>query len=83
MPAQEISQPNPPPDPSSLSDDLLQLSVQLKTEGYLPPEELNAVQAFRRAADYIAAGMSLQLPSFLANPAISYDIFEGQCPRRA
>ncbi|KAJ2918436.1 hypothetical protein MD484_g1925, partial [Candolleomyces efflorescens] len=57
MPAQIISQPNPPPDPSSLSDELLQLSVKLETEGYLSPEELNAVQAFRRAADYIAAAM--------------------------
>ena len=63
MPAQIISQPNPPPDPSSLSDELLQLSVKLETEGYLSPEELNAVQAFRRAADYIAAGMSLPMPS--------------------
>ena len=41
----------------------MQLSVKLDTEGYLSPEELNAVQAFRRAADYIAAGMSLSTPS--------------------
>lgn len=66
MPAQIISQPNPPPDPSSLSDELLQLSVKLETENYLSPEELNAVQTFRRAADYIAAGMSLLTPSTLA-----------------
>ena len=56
MPGQHISQPNPPPEPSQLPEDILQLAVQLKTEGYLSEDELKAVQSFRRAADYITAG---------------------------
>ncbi|KAF5367098.1 hypothetical protein D9758_003951 [Tetrapyrgos nigripes] len=48
---------NPPPDPSQLDDALLQWSVKLDTKNFLSPEELKSVQLFRRAADYIAAGM--------------------------
>lgn len=56
MPAQFISQPNPPPDPSLLPDTVLDYAVKLDTSNFLSPDELNAVQHFRRAADYIAAG---------------------------
>jgi xylulose-5-phosphate/fructose-6-phosphate phosphoketolase len=56
MPGQEIAQPNPPADPSQLSDAILEYSVQLKTKDYLVKDELKSVQFFRRAADYIAAG---------------------------
>ena len=56
MPGQQISQPNPPPEPSQLPENVLQLAVQLKTEGCLSEDELKAVQSFRRAADYITAG---------------------------
>lgn len=59
MPGQEITQPNPPPDPSHLPDSLLELRVKLNIEDALSREELKAVQTFRRAADYIAAGRSL------------------------
>ena len=58
MPAQELDGPNPPPDTSLLPDELLNLSVKLDLNGVLPPEELKAVQNFRRAANYIAAGQS-------------------------
>ena len=50
MPAQELDGPNPPPDASLLPDELLNLSVKLDLNGVLPPEELKAVQNFRRAA---------------------------------
>ena len=56
MPGQLLLQPNPPPDPSQLSDSLLQYGMKLDIKGSLSPEELSAVKQFRRAADYIAAG---------------------------
>jgi len=58
MPGQEISQPNPPPLDSQLSDRILQDAVKLNTKDYLNGEDLNAIKTFRRAADYIAAGES-------------------------
>jgi xylulose-5-phosphate/fructose-6-phosphate phosphoketolase len=57
MPGQEISSPNPPPDSSLLSEDILKLKIELDIQNALTSEELKAVKAFRRAADYIAAGM--------------------------
>lgn len=57
MPGQEIARPNPPPDPSLLPDSILQYGVQLKNPNVLSNDELEAMQSFRRAADYIAAGM--------------------------
>lgn len=57
MPAQILYQPNPPPDPSLLPDSLNSLNVKLD-HNVLSPEDLNDVKAFRRAADFIAAGMS-------------------------
>lgn len=57
MPAQLISQPNPPPDASLLPEAILDQSVQLNTTDYLSPEELDGIQKFRRAADYITAGL--------------------------
>ena len=48
---------NPPADPSSLSDDILKLSVSVDTKDYLPVGDLQSIQLFRRAANYIAAGM--------------------------
>ncbi|KAI0067178.1 D-xylulose 5-phosphate/D-fructose 6-phosphate phosphoketolase [Artomyces pyxidatus] len=57
MPGQELATPNPPPDPSQLPDSILTYKVQLDTKNFLDQKELHAVQAFRRAADYIAAAM--------------------------
>lgn len=62
MGGQEIYQPNPPPDPSQLSDDILAYSVKLNTQGVLSPEELSAIQQFRKASDFISAGTRHILP---------------------
>lgn len=57
MPAQELAQSNPPPDPSLLPDSILDLKTTFSIKNVLSPEELSAIQQYRRAADYIAAGM--------------------------
>ena len=57
MPAQILSRPNPPPEKSLLPQDLGQLAVKLDLN-VLSQQELDDVKAFRRAADYIAAGES-------------------------
>lgn len=67
MPGQELSQPNPPPDPSTLSNDILAQAVKLDFANFLSNDDLQSIQAFRRAANYIAAGMSL-LPKLLFPP---------------
>jgi xylulose-5-phosphate/fructose-6-phosphate phosphoketolase len=56
MPAQELLQPNPPPDPSNIPDTMLQHSVVLHTKDYLPKDQLASIKAFTSAANYIAAG---------------------------
>jgi xylulose-5-phosphate/fructose-6-phosphate phosphoketolase len=61
MPGQELLQPNPPPDPSTIPDSMLQYSVVLGTQDYLPKDELTSVKAFTRAANYIAAGQSQRI----------------------
>ena len=58
MPAQELFQPNPPPDPSQLPESLNVLNVKLDLN-VLSQQELNDIKSFRRAADYIAAGTLL------------------------
>ena len=57
MGGQQIFQANPPPDPSQLPDAILGWRVQLDIHNALSEEELHAVQEFRKAADYIAAGV--------------------------
>lgn len=64
MPGQELFQANPSPDPSLLDDAILQWSVKLQTKDFLPSNELEAIQKFRRAADYIAAGTSSPRSSY-------------------
>lgn len=61
MPGQIISQPNPLPGPSHLPESIRDDAVtdQLKTSKSLTMPELHAIQKFRRAAHYIAAGMSV------------------------
>lgn len=63
MPAKYIERPNPPADPSLIPDFVTGLAVQLETKDYLSKDELHAVQLFRRAANYIAAGMQSHLAS--------------------
>jgi len=51
--------PNPPPEKSQLPDDLLKLAIDLddKKKSILSQDELAACEAYRRAANYIAAAM--------------------------
>ncbi|PPQ63927.1 hypothetical protein CVT24_010325 [Panaeolus cyanescens] len=87
MPAQQISQPNPPADPSLLPDQVLDLAVQLKTADYLAENELRAVQDFRKAADYIAAAMIFLNDNVLLERDLTHDDIKprllghwGTCP---
>ncbi|KAI6157830.1 XFP N-terminal domain-containing protein [Pisolithus tinctorius] len=58
MPGQRLSQSDPPPDPSHLPDSILENSVQLDVSSFaISNAELDAIQRFRRAANYIAAAM--------------------------
>ena len=56
MPEQLIDKPNPPPEVSLIPESALDLAVKLHTKDYLDKDDLEAVQFFRRAANYIAAG---------------------------
>ena len=56
MGGQQLYTANPPPDPSQLPDNILAWKKDL-TLNVLSPEELQAIQEFRKAADYIAAGV--------------------------
>ena len=56
MPGEVIDRPNPQPLPSNIPDDVLSLAVKLeKTK--LDEADYAGLQQFRRAANFIAAGM--------------------------
>lgn len=55
MPGEVIDRPNPKPEPSHIPDLVEQLQVQLQTTK-LEESDYNALQKYRRAAAYIAAG---------------------------
>ena len=57
MPGEVIDRPNPQPLPSHLPDDLERLSIDLHHDPLDQPA-CNALFKFRKAASYIAAGMS-------------------------
>ena len=59
MPPEFHEVPNPPPEKSQLPDSLLNLSINLddKKKSILGDNELAALKAYRRAANYIAAAM--------------------------
>ncbi|KAF9474319.1 phosphoketolase [Pholiota conissans] len=87
MPAQIISQPNPPPDPSLLPESILDYAVVLDTKDYLSPAELESINLFRRAADYIAAAMIFLNDNVLLEKKITHDNIKprllghwGTCP---
>ncbi len=84
MPAQELTQPNPPPDPSTLSDVILDQAVKLDYANFLSKDDLESIQTFRRAANYIAAGASVISVIILSLLTLeySYDISQGQRPCR-
>ena len=80
MPAQLVSQANPPADRSLLPASVLDYGVVVATENFLPPDELESIQQFRRAADYIAAGLYLILtPQNFCLCLSSNDLSERQC----
>lgn len=51
-----ISKPNPPPLPSRLPDEVLQLACGVR-ERHLDEHRRKSIRDFRNAADYIAAAM--------------------------
>ena len=55
MPGQEIDIPNPPPMPSHLPDNVLELAVKIDKKP-LPEDVKKGLVDFQRAACYIAAG---------------------------
>ena len=84
MPGQLIDKPNPPPEVSLIPECALDLAVKLHTKDYLDKDDLEAVQFFRRAADYIAAGTRFSgvcpTAPFFLTLTISNDIPQRQCP---
>ena len=57
MPGQVIDRPDPQPAPSHIEDHVLSLAVRLE-KAKLDPNIATGLQKFRRAANYIAAGIS-------------------------
>jgi xylulose-5-phosphate/fructose-6-phosphate phosphoketolase len=69
--------PNPPPERSQLPESLFQLAVNLddQKKSTLTKDELNSIQAFRQAANYIAAAMIfLKENALLERPVKKTDI---------
>ncbi|KAI9736973.1 MAG: hypothetical protein M1834_000562 [Cirrosporium novae-zelandiae] len=56
MPGEIIDQPNPPPKPSHLPEEVLALTIKPE-KAKLDEKTSHGLQAFRRAANYIAAAM--------------------------
>ena len=56
MPGQIIDRPNPRPLPSNIDDHVLSLAVKLE-KARLQSSVARGLQEFRRAANYIAAGL--------------------------
>ena len=55
MPGEAIDRPNPKPLDSQIPDSVNSLAVNLETL-HISEDDLQALQAFRRASNYIAAG---------------------------
>lgn len=56
MPGEIIDRPNPQATPSSIPDSVLDLSVKLNKIN-INDADLRGLEEFRRASNYIAAGM--------------------------
>ncbi|KAI0077898.1 phosphoketolase [Panus rudis PR-1116 ss-1] len=87
MPAQQLLQPNPPPDPSLIPESILDLKVNIDYKNFLSQNEIGAIQQFRRAADYIAAAMIFLKDNTLVERPIQADDIKprllghwGTCP---
>lgn len=77
MPSNFKEIPNPPPEKSHLPDSLLQLAINLDSEkkSVLSDADVKAIQAYRRAANYIAAAMIfLKEDALLERPVKKTDI---------
>jgi len=57
MPEQLLAQSNPPPEPSHLPKELASLKVELDYKNALSAQELNAIELFCKAGDFLAASM--------------------------
>ncbi|KAH8111230.1 phosphoketolase [Phellopilus nigrolimitatus] len=86
MPAQLLSQPNPPPDASLLPTSLSALKVELDLD-VLSPGEVDDIKSFRRAADYVAAAMIFLKDNVLLERKLTHDDIKprllghwGTCP---
>ncbi|KAF8071752.1 phosphoketolase [Lyophyllum atratum] len=87
MPGQYIDRPNPPPDPSLLPDEVLNLAVKLNTNKFLPDHELKNIELFTRSANYIAAAMIFLNDNVLLEENLTHDMIKprllghwGTCP---
>ena len=77
MPSDFKEIPNPPPEKSQLPDSVLQLAVNLDDakKSVLSDADITAIQAYRRAANYIAAAMIfLKEDALLERPVKKTDI---------
>jgi xylulose-5-phosphate/fructose-6-phosphate phosphoketolase len=77
MPFEFKEIPNPPPEKSQLPDSILELAINLDEakKSVLTDNELSAVKAYRRAANYIAAAMIfLKEDALLERPVKKSDI---------
>lgn len=79
--------PNPPPDPSLISDDILQYAVKLNIKDYLSRDDLRSVQLFQRAANYISTAMIFLKNNALLESDLTFDDIKprllghwGTCP---
>lgn len=83
-----ISTPNPKAEPSLLPDDIAKLlSVELDHKDFLDKDALASMQAFRRAANYLAAAMIFLSDNVLVDRDLTFDDIKprllghwGTCP---
>jgi len=87
MPGEVLDRPNPPPGKSQLPDSILEYRVNLESANALTPDELHAISAYRRAADYIAAAMIFLKDNVLLEREIKHEDIKprllghwGTCP---
>jgi len=83
MPNGEIPVSNPPPLPSHLPDNILDLVVKIE-RAPLPDDVRDSLRSFQRAACYIAAGEFPSVPVIrgLADQLPSHDLLARQCSPR-
>ncbi|KAF2278006.1 D-xylulose 5-phosphate/D-fructose 6-phosphate phosphoketolase [Westerdykella ornata] len=86
MPGEVIDRPNPEATPSHIPDDILSLSVKLE-KNTQSNHDLESIQAFRRAASYIAAAMIFLKDNVLLDRDLTFDDIKprllghwGTCP---